>query len=126
MTHGVGRLASVAGLACGALLALSALAGAQPQGGPCADDIKKFCKDVQRGGGRIVACLEQHQSELSEACKNARGSHPALRRAQGACQADITKFCKDVQPGGGRILKCLEAHNSELSAECKAERGKGK
>jgi hypothetical protein len=34
----------------------------------CAGDISQFCKDVQPGGGRIVACLKGHERELSPAC----------------------------------------------------------
>jgi hypothetical protein len=37
--------------------------------GPCADDVQKFCKDVQPGGGRIARCLKEHESEFSPECK---------------------------------------------------------
>lgn len=35
----------------------------------CSEDAKKLCKDMSPGHGRIVACLKQHESELSDACK---------------------------------------------------------
>jgi hypothetical protein len=35
----------------------------------CEPDIKKFCADVQVGGGRIRRCLKAHESELTSACK---------------------------------------------------------
>jgi len=35
----------------------------------CAGDVEKLCKNVQPGGGRIVQCLREHESELSSACK---------------------------------------------------------
>jgi len=38
----------------------------------CQPDVAKFCADVKPGGGRIVACLKQHSSELSDACKAQR------------------------------------------------------
>ncbi len=36
----------------------------------CKTDIQNFCKTVQPGEGRILACLKQHQTELSTECKN--------------------------------------------------------
>jgi hypothetical protein len=100
-----------------ALVALSAAAGDKR---PCADDVEKFCKDVKPGGGRIVKCLEAHQSDLSDACKKRLESGGARMKAvQAACGADVEKWCKDVKPGGGRIVKCLKEHQTELSAECK-------
>ena len=35
----------------------------------CHDDVLKFCKDVEPGGGRIAKCLRDHQSELSQECQ---------------------------------------------------------
>jgi hypothetical protein len=43
----------------------------------CADDIDKFCKEVQPGKGNIARCLKEHKSELSLACKEElkKGKH---------------------------------------------------
>lgn len=38
--------------------------------GPCKADIAKFCKDVEKGEGRIINCLKDHSDELSSACKS--------------------------------------------------------
>ena len=35
----------------------------------CKEDRQKFCKDVRPGEGRIIACLKNHEPELSETCK---------------------------------------------------------
>lgn len=35
----------------------------------CWDDVSRFCGDVRRGGGRILQCLKDHESELSDSCK---------------------------------------------------------
>lgn len=37
----------------------------------CAGDIQKFCSGVPAGGGRIVACLKQHASDVSLGCTHA-------------------------------------------------------
>jgi len=37
----------------------------------CAQDVQKLCSNVQAGGGRIIACLKQHQDQVSDACKQA-------------------------------------------------------
>jgi hypothetical protein len=39
------------------------------QSRPCQEDARRFCPDVRPGQGRILECLREHQSELSEACK---------------------------------------------------------
>jgi len=38
----------------------------------CKADIENFCKDVKPGGGAIMKCLKEHDTELSEACKTIR------------------------------------------------------
>ncbi|MGO8788639.1 MAG: cysteine rich repeat-containing protein [Terriglobia bacterium] len=54
---------------------LSAQAGSpQPSADPrtaCAADVQKLCPNVPTGGGRIIACLKQHQQEVSQGCKQA-------------------------------------------------------
>ena len=37
----------------------------------CQDDIRKFCKKVKPGEGRIPRCLREHQKELSGDCRKA-------------------------------------------------------
>lgn len=38
--------------------------------GACKPDVEKLCSDVQRGGGRVLACLKQNADQLSDACKD--------------------------------------------------------
>jgi hypothetical protein len=35
----------------------------------CRADVQKLCKEVQPGGGRIAACMKQHEQELSPGCR---------------------------------------------------------
>ena len=37
----------------------------------CEADVAKLCAGVQPGGGRIMQCLGQHKTEVSDACKQA-------------------------------------------------------
>ena len=37
----------------------------------CGGDFQKFCANVQLGGGRGVACLHEHASDLTPACRSA-------------------------------------------------------
>ena len=35
----------------------------------CKSDYEAFCKGTMPGGGRVIACLEKHNANLTEACK---------------------------------------------------------
>jgi hypothetical protein len=48
----------------------------------CKPDVEKFCSGVAPGGGRIMECLKQHESELSDACKAAEAKHRGPPPAQ--------------------------------------------
>jgi len=36
----------------------------------CETEIETLCGEVELGEGRILACLEEHEAELGEACKS--------------------------------------------------------
>jgi Cysteine rich repeat len=87
---------------------------------PCAEEIAKFCKDIQPCKGLLMDCLKEHENELSSTCKaKVEEVNKRFEKAQQACAEDIQKFCKDIQPGGGRIAKCLKEHACDLSSACK-------
>jgi cysteine rich repeat protein len=35
----------------------------------CKGDYDKYCKGTMPGGGRVIACLNKHYAQLTEACK---------------------------------------------------------
>jgi Golgi apparatus protein 1 len=92
----------------------------------CADDIRKFCKTVTPGEGRMIHCMEAHENKISARCvielrETAEGVQTAadvLKDAVIACKAEITGVCGDIRPGEGRIAACLLSKKSTASAGC--------
>jgi hypothetical protein len=122
------RLAIVSfAVLAGAFLGTAAAQPAEKGGGACRPDVEKFCKDVKPGGGRIVQCLQQHESALSGACRDSmeqgrkRGAAAKQRGEEfaEACKADAEKVCKGVQPGEGRVLRCLVEKKDQVSPACR-------
>jgi hypothetical protein len=96
----------------------------------CQTDLAKFCKDIKPGEGRLLKCLEENKSALSDTCKTGltagREKRKKAMMKKNPCAADIEKFCKDIERGEGKIMKCLKEHDSELTDGCKAEEAKMK
>jgi hypothetical protein len=101
------------------LLALSALGGAAAQQGParqaCGADLNQVCAGIQPGDGRISACVREHFSQLSAACRNALISGATITKA---CKADYQLKCTGIEPGGGRSQACMKDHFAELDELC--------
>lgn len=95
----------------------SAPAAFAKDGGVCKADVEKFCKNVEKGEGRIHRCLKDHKAELSTACQT-KMEKSEQRRV--ACKDDAVKFCKDVPRGKGQMKACMKQHEAELSPACKA------
>ncbi|MDD5628021.1 MAG: cysteine rich repeat-containing protein [Elusimicrobia bacterium] len=98
-------------------------ASPERKGGPCQDDMQKFCKDAGDRAARMK-CMKEHDAELSEPCRRMRENIKArvgkrLEKAKEACSAEIDRFCKDVPEGEGRVAKCLKGHAEELGPRCK-------
>jgi hypothetical protein len=92
----------------------------------CAGDIKKYCKTVTPGEGRMIYCMQAHEDkisvkcafELGEAATGVQTAADALKDAVIACKAEISGVCGKVPPGQGRIAACLMSNKSTASAGC--------
>ena len=113
---GASKVASL-GVACMLLLAP---AGAMAQQGAarqaCGADIKQMCAEVERGDGRLKACVKEHFGQLTASCQTALISNVTITKA---CKADAQQKCGGIQPGGGRIQTCKKDHFTELTEPCK-------
>jgi hypothetical protein len=86
----------------------------------CKADVDKLCAGTLKGEGRILACLQASQAQLTPACKQQVGAVGAKAKEIGtACGDDIQQFCPNVKTGGGRVLRCLVANGGNLSQMCK-------
>src|SRR5437879_13760388 len=89
----------------------------------CANDIKKYCKTVTPGEGRMIYCMQAHEDkispqcdyELGEAASSVQASLDSLKDAIIACKTEITGVCGKTVPGQGRIAACMMANKSTAS-----------
>jgi Golgi apparatus protein 1 len=92
----------------------------------CAKDIKKYCRTVTPGEGRMIHCMQAHEDkisakcafELGEAAESVQTAADTLRDGVIACKAEINGVCGKVPPGQGRIASCLLTNKSTASAGC--------
>jgi len=93
----------------------------------CNKELTTFCKGVQPGEGRILACLYAFQDRVSGKCEYAvydaaaqlEQAATALKFAAAECKDDLLKYCGDVEVGNGRVKACLDKHEKSLSEKCK-------
>ena len=94
----------------------------------CAKDIKKYCRDVTPGEGRMIYCMQAHEDkispkcayELGESAASVQSAADALKDGVIACKAEIAGVCGKTVPGQGRLAACLMANKSTASDGCKA------
>jgi len=120
----------LAGFLCFGLLFVTGASAVDKN--PCSGDIARFCPGILPGPAGMVAlmeCLEKHEKELSDACRDFEEGMggPRIEKIEAIrekkefrqkCSGDMFRFCKDTSPTKGRMMQCLKAHESELSAPC--------
>ncbi len=93
----------------------------------CHTELTTFCKGVQPGEGRILACLYAFEDRVSAKCAyavyDAAGkidqAMMAIKFAASECKDDLLKYCANVQVGNGRVKACLDKNEKSLSEKCK-------
>jgi hypothetical protein len=115
-----------AGLLCAGLIFGTNASAAE---NACSEDIAKFCQNIEPGRTALLDCLEQHENELTAACKAQEATMEGRRtermetarqaiKFRQACQNDMARFCTDANPAQGGMLKCLNDHEKEISVSC--------
>jgi hypothetical protein len=92
----------------------------------CAKDIKKYCRTVTPGEGRMIYCMQAHEDKISPKCAFELGdtgasvqtTADALKDGVIACKAEIAGVCGKIVPGQGRIATCLLENKSTVSSGC--------
>ena len=124
----------IAALALAALLAANANHARADIMTTCPSEISRYCADVQKGEGRIVACLVGQMGKLGGACRadvEAQGPmapgfvrvifNPAFRASlPEACTQPAAQLCRGMKPGDGRVFACLYARSDRVPKACSA------
>jgi hypothetical protein len=66
---GEGQMLKILSICAALSFLLLSSAMAQSRFGACEADIKKACANIQPGNNRIAACVKEHLTDLSDACK---------------------------------------------------------
>lgn len=98
---------------------LAPTAQAQSANRACRAVFAKFCKGVTPGEGRVLACLRQHQDQISADCK------ASLETAQ-ACADQARQLCggggdEGKAPDRKAMRECLQQQREALSASCRSQ-----
>jgi len=57
--------------------AAPAAAGTGKHWAACQAEITRFCANIEKGKGKIRACLTEHTADLSDGCKTSMAEHAA-------------------------------------------------
>lgn len=92
----------------------------------CQQELTTYCKDVEPGEGRIIACLYAFQDKLTPRCEYAlyesvnqlERTLTSLSQTINECRDDLKTLCAEVKPGEGRLLDCLDKNAAKVSRRC--------
>ena len=104
-----------------AALGAAAGAGRALADAPCVEDAARICPGIPAKDGRLWACLQRNQFQLSTRCqKNIQEVERRASEFTVDCAADIYNFCPGTPSGAGRLVECLATHvgRRELGTNC--------
>jgi hypothetical protein len=83
----------------------------------CATDIQSLCAGIKPGGGRVLACLQEHVAagDLSVGCSTILSK--AIWTAQ-QCAGDIRQFCPNATYAN--VGDCMKPHLGQASQTCRS------
>jgi hypothetical protein len=83
----------------------------------CATDIQSLCAGIKPGGGRILACLQQHVAAgaLSVGCSTILSKAIWVAKE---CAGDIRQFCPNATYAN--VGDCMKPHLGQTSATCQS------
>jgi Cysteine rich repeat len=79
----------------------------------CRSDVQSLCAAVKPGGGRIAQCLQQHEAQLTPACKAQLGTMTE-------CSQQVKQICGADAATPSAMRSCFAAHASQFSASCRS------
>ena len=124
----IGAVVLLAFSACGGLAKSQTLSYADAVtklADDCGADIRKLCKGINLGGGRIADCLQKNAARVSPTCKSSMATvftsiskrEQAQASYKAICKRDMVRRCNGVK-GDGYVLACLTQPNKRISDEC--------
>ena len=79
----------------------------------CAKDIKKYCKTVTPGEGRMIYCMQAHEDKISPRFRQRLPHGPAQPAAAAGDQRAFTVQAKLVEEGHGTRFRDYCVHLDE-------------
>lgn len=92
----------------------------------CTKELKSYCKGVQAGDARLLACLYAREDKLGGACLDAvltsvdrlKTAIIAMSDVKRVCANDVRNLCPGVVAGKGHLVQCLTITQKRVSAAC--------
>ena len=81
----------------------------------CNTDVQALCAGVKPGGGRVLACLQSHLSEINTNCSSVLSKAIWVAKE---CAGDIKQFCPNATYGN--VGDCMRPHLGQTSATCQS------